>query len=247
MATYLIRKLEQFTRLSTEDKRALQHIASLRVRMLGPREDIIQEGDAPRQINLILEGWACRYKVLVDGRRQIMGFLVPGDICDVRLFILKHMDHSIGTISAAKVAELSKDVVLDLAAQHPRISQALWWTSLVEEAVAREWIINNSQRDAAERMAHLFCEIFIRLRAVGLTNGNSCEIPVTQAELADTLGLSTVHVNRTLQDLRASNLIVLKGKILLIPDLEALMSVALFNDNYLHLDREGRELDANDG
>src|SRR3712207_9311311 len=95
------------------------------------------------------------------------------------------MDHTIGTISAAKIAELSKDVVLDLVTQYPRISQALWWASLVDEAVAREWIINNSQRDAAERMVHLLCEIFLRLRAVGLTNGNACEIPVTQAELAD--------------------------------------------------------------
>jgi len=247
MATYLIRKLEQFTRLSTEDKRALDRAASLKIRQLGPREDVIQEGDAPRQINLILEGWACGYKVLEDGRRQITNLLIPGDICDLRMFVLKRMDHSIATVSAVRIAEIPKDTFLELATQYPRISQALWWNSLVEEAVAREWIVNNSQRAATERMAHLLCEMFIRLRAVGLTNGGACEIPVTQAELADTLGLSAVHVNRTLQDLRAPNLIVLKGKILLIPDLEALKAVALFNDKYLHLGREGRELDAQEG
>jgi hypothetical protein len=96
-------------------------------------------------------------------------------------------------------------------------------------------------------VAHLFCELFLRLRAVGRTSGNSCELPVTQAELADTLGLSTVHVNRTLQDLRAENLIILRGKVLTIPDLDALQRAAMFNPNYLHLQREGAHLDANEG
>lgn len=246
MATPLIRKLEQFTKLSAEDEGALEQAVSLKIRRLDPREDILREDDKPGQVHVILEGWACRYKMLKDGRRQITNFLVPGDICDFRMFILQRMDHSIGTISHVTLAETPQDTFLDLADSHPRIGRALWWNSLVEEAIAREWIVNNSQRSATERMAHLFCEIFTRLRGVGLTNGHSCEFPVTQAELADTVGLSTVHVNRTLQDLRAAALVVLKGKILTIPDLEALQTVALFNSNYLHLEREGQNFSAND-
>lgn len=245
MAIHLIRKLEQFIELSGEDKQALEHAASLKVRQLSPKEDIVHEGDKPRQVNLILEGWAFRYKQLEDGRRQIMAYLVPGDMCDLRMFILKEMDHSIAAVGPLRVAEIPVDVVLGLA-ERPRVGPALWWNSLVEEAISREWIVNNSQRSAFERTAHLLCEVFIRLRSVGLTNGHSCDLPVTQAELADTTGLSPVHVNRTLQELRESNLIVLRGKSLTIPDLDALKSAGLFNSNYLHLDRYGQALAPNE-
>ena len=246
MASHLIRKLEQFTKLSSDDKEAVERAASLNVRRLRPKEDIIHEGDRPQQVNLILEGWACRYKVLEDGRRQIAAFLIPGDMCDLRMFILKEMDHSVGAITPLTVSEIPKGTILHLTENYPRLSRALWWNSLVEEATAREWIVNNSVRDASERLAHLLCELFIRLRGVGLTNGHSCEFPVTQSDLGETTGLSTVHVNRTLQDLRAADLIILKGKTLTIPDLERLKEAAMFNPNYLHLDREGLHLDVNE-
>ncbi|MGY2053125.1 Crp/Fnr family transcriptional regulator [Methylobacterium sp. JK268] len=246
MATYLIRKLEQFTRLSVDDRQALERAASGKLRRLAAREDIVREGDAPRRVNLLLDGWACRYKVLEDGRRQIAAFLLPGDLCDIRLFILRSMDHSVGTLSPATVAEISRETILDLTDNFPRVSRALWWYSLVEEATQREWTTNLGQRDALERIAHLFCEVFIRLRSVGLTDGTSCDLPVTQVELADATGLSTVHVNRTLQELRARGLVVLRGKVLTIPNLAALQDAALFSPNYLHLEREGQDLDAND-
>lgn len=247
MSTYLIRKLEHFTALSRDDKQALERAAGLNVRHLGRGEDIVHEGDQPRQVNLILDGWAYRYKTLEDGRRQIAAFLLPGDLCDMRMFLLKQMDHSVGAVSPVTVAQIPRDTILNLIDLHPRVSRALWWTSLVDESIQREWTTNLGQRDAVERMAHLFCEVFVRLRTVGLTHGNSCDLPVTQSELGDATGLSTVHVNRTLQELRARALIALKGKTLTIPDLEALQGTALFNPAYLHLDRDGREFDANDG
>jgi CRP-like cAMP-binding protein len=145
------------------------------------------------------------------------------------------------------VAQIPADALLDTTNGHGRITRALWWNSLVEESIAREWIANLGQREAIERVAHLFCEIFIRLRGVGLTEGNSCAMPATQEQLADATGMSTVHVNRTLQEMRDTGLIVLKGKTLTIPDLEALQSTALFNPNYLHMSHEGAELDANEG
>jgi CRP-like cAMP-binding protein len=250
MAIHLIRKLEQFTKLSAEDKKALERMASLYVRRLAPREDIIREGDKPRHVNLILEGWAFRYKDLEDGRRQITAFLVPGDICDMRLFILKQMDHSIGALTHLRVAEIPSEVILEVTDTHPRIARALWWNSLVEEAIAREWTANIGQREAIERLAHLFCELALRLRGVGLTNGAtegpSFELPVTQEQLGEATGMTTVHVNRTLQAMREQGLIVLRSRSLTIPDMEALQSAALFNANYLHLDHDGREHDANE-
>lgn len=185
---------------------------------------------------MVLEGFPCRYKTLEDGRRQIVSFLLPGDICDARMFILKQMDHSIGTLSPAKLAEIPGELFLELTDRSPRI--------------AREWTRNVGQRTAYERMAHLLCEFLIRPRIVGLVNGTGtgtgCEPPITQTEFADALGMSTVHTNRTLQELRSAGLITLKGKMLAIPDLDALQDAALFNPNYLHFDRSGQSLDAND-
>ncbi len=246
MPAYLIRKLEQFTKLSVDDKGILRMLASHNVRQIGPREDIIHEGDKPRHVNLIMEGFACRYKTLEDGRRQIVAFLLPGDICDARMFILKQMDHSIAALSPVKLAEIPGEMFVELTDRSPRIVRAMWWNSLVEEAIAREWTRNVGQRSAFERMGNLLCEFFIRMRAVGLADGTRCELPMTQTEMADALGLSTVHTNRTLQELRSANLITLKGKMLAIPDLDALQDATLFNPNYLHFDRSGQSLDAND-
>jgi CRP-like cAMP-binding protein len=246
-ATYIIQKLEQFTMLSTADKQALERAAGSKIRHVASREDIIREGDKPRHVNILLEGFACRYKTLEDGRRQIVSFFIPGDMCDARVFILKQMDHSVGTLAPTKVAEIPADLFIELTDGSPRLTRALWWNSLVEEAIAREWVRNIGQRTAYERLAHLFCEFFIRMRAVGLADDHACELPMTQTELADATGLSTVHVNRTLQDLRGNGLISLRGKTLVIPDLQALQDAALFSPNYLHLDRAGQPYDANDG
>ncbi|SHI68880.1 cAMP-binding domain of CRP or a regulatory subunit of cAMP-dependent protein kinases [Roseomonas rosea] len=246
MTSHLIRKLEQFTKLSSKDKHVLDQVSTEGLRQLGAREDIIREGERPQAVNLILSGWACRYKYLEDGRRQIIAFFLPGDLCDNHVFVLREMDHSIGTLTPVTIAQIPRQRIEEVSLHHSRITQALWWESLVNMAIQREWTVSLGQRDASERLAHLLCELFLRLRGVGLTDGDSCELPVKQAELADALGLSTVHVNRTLQELRAAKLIVLKGKMLTIPNLEALQDVAQFSPNYLHLDREGRHLDAND-
>lgn len=242
----LIRKLEHFVRLSQNDRAILDRAASERVRKFGPRVDIAREGDRPKDVQLILTGWACRYKQLEDGRRQVVSFFLPGDLCDLNIFILREMDHSIGTITPVSIADLSRDFFNEMSADHPRIITAFWWESLVTAAVQREWTMNLGQRTALERMAHLLCEIFFRLRVAGLTREDSCDFPLTQADLADATGLSKVHVNRTLQELRSAGLIALKGKMLAVPNLDRLMNAGMFNANYLHLDREGRQLDAND-
>lgn len=242
----LIRKLEQFVRLSPNDRTILGRASAGRVRHFGARVDITREGDKPRDVHLILSGWACRYKQLPDGRRQVVSFFLPGDMCDLNVFILKEMDHSIGTITSVTIADLSREFFDEISAGYPRIATALWWETLVNVAIQREWTMNLGQRTASERMSHLLCEIFLRLRLAGLTTDNTCEFPLTQADLADATGLSKVHVNRTLQELRAADLLVLKGKTLTVPSLERLMNAGLFNANYLHMDHEGDQLDTNE-
>src|SRR6185312_4481633 len=216
------RKLEQFVRLSAEDRAILTRAVTSHVRQFGPRVDIEREGDQPTDVHLILSGWACRYKQFEDGRRQIVSFFLPGDMCDMNIFILKEMDHSIGTITPVTIIDLSRDFFDEISTGFPRVATALWWETLVNVAIQREWTMNLGQRTASERMAHLLCELFFRLRLAGLTEDNSCEFPLTQADLADATGLSKVHVNRTLQALRTAELVVLKGKTLTVPSLERL-------------------------
>ena len=244
MSNPLVRKLEQFAHLSAEDRGFLEHAATTQVRRYGSGEDIILEGEAPREVNLVLSGWGCRYRQLEDGRRQIVAFLLPGDLCDLNIFILRAMDHSVCALTPLTVAQLPREAFEELTAGHPRITEALWWEALVNAAIQREWTVNIGQRNALERVGHLLCELFVRLQSTGLSVDNGCDFPITQSDLAAATGLSVVHVNRTLQELRHSGLIALHGKHLTIPDLPALMRASLFNPSYLHLDHVGRDLDA---
>lgn len=238
-------KLEAFVKLSREDRSAVERLSRSQ-REIAARRDLIREGDQPRYVHLVLDGWACRYKTLPDGRRQIVAFFLPGEFCDLNIYILREMDHSVGAITKLRIADISREEMDALTGSHPRVTQALWWHELVAAAIQREWTLNLGQRSAFERIAHLMVELFLRLEVVGLTNGNSCDFPLTQNDIADATGLTAVHVNRTLQELRRAGLIVLQGRSLTIPDMPALKNVALFNANYLHLDREGRALDANE-
>ena len=246
MVSPLALRLEAYTKLSQDDRASIERLARKGQREISARRDLIREGDEPRSVFLILDGWACRYKTLPDGRRQVVGIFLPGDICDFNIYILTEMDHNIGAITPLKVAELPRDDFERLMSEHPRITQALHWDELVTVSIQREWTLNLGQRTAYERIAHLLCELFLRLQSVGLTRGASCDFPMTQVDIADASGLTAVHVNRTLQELRRDGLIELQSKTLTIPDLQALKNAALFNDNYLHLNREGRHLDAND-
>ena len=237
-------KLEAFTRLSAEDRAALQEIGR-NFRFIDARRDLVSEGDRPRFVHLVLDGWACRYKQLPDGNRQIVAIFVPGDFCDVNVYILRQMDHSIGAITRLKVAMITPEEMNALTAERPRITQALWWHELVTAAVQREWTLNLGQRSAYERLAHLLLELYLRLQTVGRARDGRCDFPLTQNDLADSTGLTAVHVNRMLQELRRDGLIELERKQLQILDMQRMMGVSMFNPNYLHLDHEGRHLDAN--
>lgn len=234
MSNPLILKLQHGANLTDQDRATLEE-ASARTKRIDARQDIIREGDRPEDVHLVIEGFACRYKVLADGKRQIMALLVPGDFCDLHVAILGEMDHSIATLSACTMVHIPRATVLDLTQNHPRIAHALLWNTLVDEGVLREWLVNMNQRNADHRTAHLFCELLVRLQAVGRADETSFDLPMTQSELGDLLGLSTVHVNRTLQTLRDDGLIVLRSKRLTIPDVGRLKHYAQFTPNYLHL------------
>lgn len=234
----LIRKLENFAELTDEEKRALYE-ATGPVRAYGSHEDLIREGEHSNGVAVIVSGFACRHKMLPDGRRQIIGYFLPGDMCDARVFILKKMDHTISTLAPSSVTMLSRDAILEITSRYPRLTRAFWWNTLVEEAIGRQWLVSIGQRTALERIAHLFCEIYVRLQSVGLATPEGCELPVTQSELADTVALSTVHVNRTLKELRRVGLVSMSSKSLVIHDFAGLRSLAMFDPGYLHLEGEG--------
>ena len=239
----VVTKLEAYTRLSADERTALARV-SRNFRFVDARRDLISEGERARHVHLVLDGWACRYKQMPDGKRQIIALFVPGDFCDVNAYILKAFDHSIGAITRLKVAMITPEEMSALTTEWPRIAQALWWHELVAAAVQREWTLNVGQRTAYQRLAHLLIEIYLRLNSVGRSHNGRCDFPLTQNDLADATGLTSVHVNRTLQELRRDAMIELERKQLQIRDMKRLMEVAMFNPNYLHLEHEGRHLDA---
>jgi CRP-like cAMP-binding protein len=169
------------------------------------------------------------------GKRQIFSFHIPGDIPDLQSLHLDVMDHNLGTLALCKLAFVPHPAMRALMRGFPRIGDAFWRDTLIDGAVFREWMIGIGRREAYTRVAHLLCELYVRLRAVGLTNGHAYEMPITQAELGDALGLSTVHVNRTLQELRGDGLIRTTSGTVAVLDWEALRNAGEFDETYLHL------------
>ncbi|WP_429589616.1 Crp/Fnr family transcriptional regulator [Sphingomonas zeicaulis] len=234
----LSRHLARFSALTAEEAQFLRPSALGPLRTAEARYDLIREGEAPRAVFLIVKGWACRYKMLEDGRKQIVGFLVPGDLCDLNNSLLVEMDHSLGAITRVHHVEIAHDVLKRLTEQHPGIARALWIQLLAGLSIQREWTLNLGQRIAIERIGHLFCELFVRMRAVGLAEGGAFELPITQNDIADATGLTAVHVNRTLQELRGRELINLHNRTLRILDFESLSDLSLFSPSYLHMQPE---------
>ena len=234
MSRRLVSKLRHFAPLSAGEIDALDRLVANEKRF-NQHQDIVQPGTPADGIAILLEGMACRYKLLADGRRQFLHYMVPGDLAGVELAGLKEMSNFLATFAPSRIAVVSQADIGALVEKHPRLGQVLLWCARVNEAINHEWIINLGQRTALERAAHLICELYYRLRAVGLVDGGGFSLPVTQVELADTLGLSTVHVNRTLQELRRRQLIEMRGKFVRVLDLGRLEDTGLFNRAYLRL------------
>lgn len=233
----LFRLLGRYMALDEDDRRALSSLQTGPVCSREARRDIVREGENPNSIRLLISGWACRYKDLPDGRRQIVGFFLPGDFCDLNIFILSEMDHSIGALTAVRFYEIQPQQFQDVIDQRPHLIRALLWHEMVSAGIQREWLLSIGQRSPLERLSHLFVELFCRLKAVGLATGLGFDLPITQNHLAEANGLSLVHLNRTLQEMRREGLIELSDRQLRIVDLDRLKRVAMFNSNYLHFNR----------
>lgn len=247
MDSPLLKKLMQFSDFSDDDKQLINGLTSERQTQYGAREDIVREGEHSPDIHVVLSGLACRYKHLEDGSRQIMAFLVPGDPCDSEIFILDSMDHSIGTLAPSTIASVSGARMKELLLTRGTIALAFWWNTLQDEGVLRERIIDEGRRDAYTRIGFLIYEIFVRMRAFGVIDDQKFEFPVTQVDLADATGLTPVHVNRMLKQLRDENLIAIDGKTWNILDPEGLRKACNYEASYLHLDRARREPNSDAG
>ncbi len=231
------RLLGRYMPLDAEDRAAVSVLETGPICTRDARCDIAREGENPTVIRLLVSGWACRYKDLPDGRRQIVGFFLPGDFCDLNIYILSELDHSIGALTPVRFYEIAPQQFQELIDRRPHLIRALLWHEMVCAGIQRAWLLSIGQRSPLERLAHLFVELYYRLRAVGLSTGLSFDLPITQNHLAEANGLSVVHLNRTLQEMRRAGLIELSDRQLRIVDLDQLKAVAMFNSNYLHFNR----------
>ena len=233
----LIRKLESIAPLSDDERECVLSLP-LAIRKFGADQDIIREGDSPSECCLIVEGFACRYGLTAEGKRQIMSIHIPGDMPDLQSIHLRVMDHSLMTITPSTLGFTPHESVREVVRQCPRLGDFFWRDTLIDAAVFRKWMMGIGRRSAYARIAHLLCEVVVRMKAVGLTDDHTCELPLTQAEIGDSLGLSTVHVNRSLQELRGDGLITLRGNLLTVQDWKGLKKAGEFDPTYLHLDKD---------
>lgn len=235
-ANPFVRKLGRVVPLAAHERAAIDQLCR------NPRQhargtSLVHEGDRPQSIFLMLTGWAHCYKQLENGRRQIISYLLPGDISDIRVGSIDKMDHSIGLLSDAEVVHIPAAEIFTLMDRFPRIERAVMLAALAREATMREWLLNVGQRFALQRVAHLFCEVRARLSVVGLIDDkNSFALPLSQIDLADTTGMTAMHVNRMLRRLRNDKLISTHKGRLTILSLETLAGLAGFNKDYLHAD-----------
>lgn len=233
MANAFTERLSGYAPLSDADVTLLAD-SCRNIREVPAGYHLIREGDSPDPVFVMLEGWACGYKMLPDGGRQILAFMLPGDFCDIHVAVLKAMDHSIVTLTPSKVASLPRAQMEALVEAGPSITRAFWWSQLVDQGVLRAWIVSMGRRKAEERVAHLMCELYIRMRNIGLATHDQCEMPLTQLVLADAVGLTPVHVNRVLKKLRLAEVMELRSGALTILDPVRLACIAGFDGNYLH-------------
>ncbi len=230
----LVRRMVSTNDLDDGEKGALGKLP-FTLASLGPQQDIVREGDRPTRSCLLLEGYLFTSKHIAEDRRQITSIYVAGDIPDLQSVHLEIMDMTLTSFTSCKVAYIQHSAIKSLCLENPRLALAFWRSTLIDAAMYREWIANVGQRSALSRTAHLMCELLTRLKAVGLSDGTSCDLPTTQTELADALGLSAVHMSRVLRDMRADGLIQLRGRRLTALKPAALAEVGDFDPTYLHL------------
>jgi CRP-like cAMP-binding protein len=230
----LLRRLGSIAHLDDDDRIAVDKLP-LQLTDLKADQDIVREGDRPSRSCFLLSGMACWFKMTGEGRRQILSFQISGDFPDMQSIQLARLDSTLTTISPCRVAFVHHEALLEICARRPNVANAFWQMTLIDAAIFRDWVANVGSRQAYGRISHLLCELVTRMGAVGLADEYVCELPVTQTELADATGLSTVHVNRTLQSLRKKKLISWKDNRFEVLDWAGLREAGDFDPTYLHL------------
>jgi CRP-like cAMP-binding protein len=233
----MVRSLSLREELSPADRAAILALPFSR-RRLDAGQYLVWDGDRPQNTCLLLSGFAYRHKMSGNGGRQIVSFHMKGDLVDLQNSLLGIADHNVQMLTAGEVAMIPVETIRQIAFSHPDVGMAMWYESLVEGSIFREWVLNIGRRDARTRIAHLLCEFGLRLKVADIAEPTTYELPITQEQLADAVALTPVHVNRTLMKLEQDGLITRTKRMITIVDWTAMVKVADFQPRYLHLDRQ---------
>jgi CRP-like cAMP-binding protein len=237
--TPLFLKLQMHDVLSDHEKQLLASAISGQ-RRVSIGDDLVSEGSRPTVSTLMVEGFAARYKLTADGGRQITAIHVAGDFVDLHAFLLKQLDHGIIALSPCVVTMAQHTALREISEHAPHLTRLLWLDTLVDGAIHRNWIVAMGRRSRASQLAHLICELYVRLKAVHRTDGASFHFPLSQVEMADVLGISAVHMNRVLQRFRKAGVISWVNQTVAIHDWSRLQEIADFDPTYLSFAREPR-------
>ncbi len=210
------------------------------VRDLAAHDTCIRAGQRLSVSTLLLKGLMCRYKDLPGGERQITELHVAGDFLDLHSFSLKQLDHNVMTLTPCRVVLVPHTKLTEITEKYPHLARVYWFLTALDAAIHREWELSLGRRTAIQRIAHLVCELRVRLGLIGEADDTGFALPLTQADLSDCTGLTPVHVNRTLRELRERGLMEFRGRRVSLQDLDGLRSLAEFDDSYLYLRREDR-------
>ena len=231
----VLRRLETRVLLDAEDRAAVLALP-LSYRTLEPAAYIVREGEAAEVCVILLTGFAYRHKVTGHGERQIMSVHMPGEFLDLQNCLLGIADHNVQTLTRCEIATVPVEALRELAEARPRVGRAMWIDTLIDSAIFREWIVNVGRRDSISRISHLLCELALRLEAADLARGRRYELPMTQEQIGDCIGLTPIHVNRMMKALEAENLITRQStRSVMIGDWRKLAAVGDFDSNYLHM------------
>jgi CRP-like cAMP-binding protein len=233
MIDALIQRIENFSHLDPLSRSELRAACLAHAEYFSPRQGIFSAGERALGAYFVLGGIACRHLHLPSGKRSITGFLLPGDIVGTRAFLLQPFDHAVSSLTHVQAAFLSRTTLSRWSRRSPSLNEALWRARALQSAIHVQWLINVGSRTAIERLAHLFCELLVRLRAVSLAAQDACTLPLTQTNLADATGLTPVHVNRTLARLSRLGISTFRDNRLIVHDLARLQEIGGFNPEYL--------------
>lgn len=234
-----LRSLERRDSLNDDEIKVIRELPA-RPAAFAAGEEIVVEGSRPKESCLVTAGFAARAQSLRSGERQITAVHVPGDFVDLHSMMLKVMDHSVVALGPCKVAFVPHEPIRVITETKPHLARLFWMSTVIDGAIQRTWITCLGRRSAEQHLAHLICELYVRLEAAGIASGFTFEFPVTQAQLGDVLGLSVVHVNRKLQELRSAGLVEWRDGKVRIRDFEKLAALSEFDPTYLSLRRESR-------